>query len=59
MPRNNKEKVIESENEILSHLKKDASISAYALSKKMGVSRQKVWRIKKELEDKKIILSSV
>ena len=55
MPRNNKEKVVESENEILAHLKKDASISAYALSKKLGVSRQKVWRIKKELEEKQVI----
>jgi len=55
MPRSSKEEVKLSEEKILSKLKRNASLSDYALSKDLGYSRQKIWRIKKQLEQNKTI----
>ena len=55
MPKSSKEEVIQSENIVLKELKKNASKSIDAIAKDHNFSRQKVWRIKKQLEDNRTI----
>jgi len=55
MPKNNKDEVIVCEKKILSKLKANAIRSDHNLAKEMGYSRQKIWRIKKQLKENKTI----
>lgn len=55
MPRKSQREVKKSEKQLISMLKSNARLSAYALGKKLGCSRQKVWRMNKELEKNNII----
>ena len=55
MPKSSKSKVTDSENKVIEELKKDSSKSVDTIAKEFGFSRQKVWRIKKQLESNKTI----
>ena len=51
MPKNSKQGIIDDEKEVLCHLRKNATLSALSLGKKLGATRQKIWRIRKDLEE--------
>lgn len=55
MTKQSKKSTEESKNKIISLLKIKSNISDYAISKEMHCSRQKVWRIRKDLEEDHII----
>ncbi len=55
MPKNNIKQIKEDEKNILDELRKDASMSINEIAKKLGFSRQKVWRTIKNLEKDKTI----
>lgn len=55
MPKNSKQGIIDDEKQIMCYLRKNATLSALSLGHKIGATRQKVWRIRKELEDNKKI----
>lgn len=55
MPKKSKKQMKEDEKKIINYLKKDSRTSINEMAEKLGFSRQKVWRIIKNLEkDKKI-----
>jgi len=55
MAKSSRDKIKNDEGKILFELKKDSKCSIGKLAKHVGFSRQKVWRIVKRLESKKII----
>ena len=55
MPKNSIKQIEEDEKNILDELRKDASMSVNEIAKKLGFSRQKVWRTIKNLEKDKTI----
>ena len=55
MPKNSKEQIKQDEIKILNQLLKNANKSINDIAKSLGFSRQKVWRIVKNLEDKHTI----
>lgn len=55
MPKQSKKKLIEDEKKILQELYKDSTKSINAIADKLGLSRQKVWRIIKDLEENRAI----
>jgi DNA-binding Lrp family transcriptional regulator len=55
MPKNSIRQIEKDEKKILDELRKDASMSVNEIAKKLGFSRQKVWRIIKNLESDKTI----
>jgi DNA-binding Lrp family transcriptional regulator len=55
MPKNAKENVMKDEIRVLTILEQHAEDSIDEIAKRCGFSRQKVWRIVKHLEEKKII----
>jgi DNA-binding Lrp family transcriptional regulator len=55
MPKNGKISIEADEQKIIDQLVKDSRQSPHEIAKKLGFSRQKVWRIIKKLEKDKII----
>ena len=55
MAKSSKETMLEDEIKVLSFLEQHAKESVDKIAKRCGVSRQKIWRIIKRLEAKKII----
>lgn len=55
MSKNSKMTVEKSKENILSLLKTKGNISDFSISRKLECSRQKVWRIRKELEESSVI----
>ena len=55
MPKSSLKKIEQDENKILKELSKNATKSINDIAKSLGFSRQKVWRIVKNLEDNKTI----
>ena len=55
MPKNSIKQIEKDEKNILEELRKDASMSVNEIAKKLGFSRQKVWRTIKNLEKDKTI----
>jgi len=55
MPKSSKDQIDEDEKKIIRLLQKNSEESIDKIAKRCGFSRQKVWRIKKKLEEKKII----
>lgn len=51
MPKRSEKKLIEDEQKILQEISKDSTKSLNAIADKIGFSRQKVWRIIKDLEE--------
>ena len=56
MAKSSKEKIIEDEKKILQELKNHANKNISEISKSLGFSRQKIWRIIKRLEKNRTIL---
>ena len=56
MAKSSKKKIIEDEKKILQELKNHANKSISEISKTLGFSRQKIWRIIKRLERNRTIL---
>jgi len=55
MPKNSVKQIEQDEKSILKELSKNANMSVNEIAKKLGFSRQKVWRIIKNLEKNKTI----
>ena len=55
MPKRSKTDVLDDTEEILNVLRLNSNVSLNSLAEKLGFSRQKIWRIIKNLEKKKII----
>jgi len=55
MPKHSKEAVVKDVIQVLNILEKNGKESVDNIAKKCGVSRQKVWRIIKDLEEKNVI----
>lgn len=55
MAKSSQEQIEEDINKILNELQKNSNYSINQISKKLGFSRQKVWRIIKDLEEDKTI----
>jgi len=55
MPKSSKEKIEDDKQSVLRELQKNSSDSVNVIAKRLGFSRQKVWRIIKDLEDSNII----
>ena len=55
MPKTSLKQIQQDEKKILNELRKDASMSINEIAKKLSFSRQKVWRIIKNLEKDKTI----
>ncbi len=55
MPKSSKKQIDEDEKKLLKTLQKNAGDSIEQIAKRCGFSRQKVWRIKKRLENNKTI----
>lgn len=55
MPKQSKKKLIEDEQKILQELSRDSTKSINAIADKLGFSRQKVWRIIKDLQENRTI----
>jgi DNA-binding Lrp family transcriptional regulator len=55
MPKNDKISIQADERKVIDQLLKDSRQSPHEIAKRLGFSRQKVWRIIKKLEEKKVI----
>ncbi len=55
MPKNYEEKILQDEIKVMDALEKHANENIEKIAKECGFSRQKVWRIIKDLEQRKII----
>ena len=55
MTKSSKEQIVNDEKKVLNHLSKNANESINEIAKKCGFSRQKVWRIIKNLENNNTI----
>lgn len=55
MPKRSKKQINEDEKKVIEMLQKDSSYSIDDMAKDCGFSRQKIWRIKKRLEENKTI----
>jgi len=55
MPKRSKKQINEDEKKVIEILQRDSSFSIDDLAKECGFSRQKIWRIKKRLEEDKAI----
>jgi len=55
MPKSSNKQIEEDKKKVIQQIKMDARKSPHEIAKKLGFSRQKVWRIIKELENENIL----